>query len=500
VIEEGTEGSESSKKSMTDPLLGSGFGEIQQQYRSSSSEMMNDVEGGGGHHGGSLSDGVHVHATKVVRRKCRLKCCPTSANNENKNKKKEETVYTPLTDLPSTVPSHGPHFRHEINDMMRIVDEGKGVRKITRYREQRMVRHGWMKAKIWHATYLSSTFCWLQILYLWLFTGLVAAVTYCLLYRVNTKTIESLQSGLTIASNIQTLVAFTLGFYLQKTIDIWWNLRHDTLQQLMNIVDNMCLRMAIYFPGQTKEDEQARETIMRYGLLSLALLFKDAREVDVWSEEEAKAAGALDMNDLMEEGLLTPHEATLLEGIPAKSQMCWVWISSLFTKWCLDGRLPDPLGNQNTMLVYSEEARNAISTILAQLNMQFPLSYAHLIIFFSKLYMVMLGVEAGISVGSSFHHTNYSDVISKALILTLSPILYQGILEIKEHISNPFRDDITDYSFKMFHARLRNECTAFFNCAMNPPYATVDEPEPAVLPPQFLERQVNTAMYDFDAR
>ena len=199
---------------------------------------------------------------------------------------------------------------------------------------------------------------------------------------------------------------------------------------------------------------------MRYGLLSLALLFKDAREVDVWSEEEAKAAGALDMNDLMEEGLLTPHEAALLEGIPAKSQMCWVWISSLFTKWCLDGRLPDPLGNQNTMLVYSEEARNAISTILAQLNMQFPLSYAHLIIFFSKLYMVMLAVEAGkpylsvysiisvaaiqkrkglfltsrslfflstgVTFGSSFHHANYSDVISKALILTLSPILYQG--------------------------------------------------------------------------
>ena len=384
VIEEGTEGSESSKKSMTEPLLG----EIHRRGE------ISDLEGGN-ENTNALTDGVHVHATKVVRRKCRLRCCPNSLDSSSSKDQGKENVYTPLTDLPSSVPSHGPHFRHEINDMMRIVDEGKGVRKIARYREQRMVRHGWMKAKIWHATYLSSSFCWIQILFFWLCAGVVAAFTYCLLYSVNTKTIESLQSGLTIASNIQTLVAFTLGFYLQKTIDIWWNLRHDTLQQLMNIVDNMCLRMAIYFPGHTKEDEQARETIMRYGLLSLALLFKDAREVDVWSEEEAKAAGALDMNDLMEEGLLTQHEAKLLEGIPAKSQMCWVWISSLFTKWCLDGRLPDPLGNQNTMLVYSEEARNAISTILAQLNMQFPLSYAHLIIFFSKLYMVMLAVEAG---------------------------------------------------------------------------------------------------------
>ena len=45
---------------------------------------------------------------------------------------------------------------------------------------------------------------------------------------------------------------------------------------------------------------------------------------------------------------------------------------------------PDPLGNQNTMLVYSQDARNAISTILAQLNMQFPVSYSHLIVFFVK--------------------------------------------------------------------------------------------------------------------
>ena len=86
------------------------------------------------------------------------------------------------------------------------------------------------------------------------------------------------------------------------------------------------------------------------------------------------------------------------------------------------------------------------------------------------------------------------------IVMTLGSAFYQGLVDIKEHISNPFRDDITDYSFKMFHARLQNECSAFFKCAMDPPYTTAEDPEPAVLPPQFIERQVNTAMYDFDAR
>ena len=41
----------------------------------------------------------------------------------------------------------------------------------------------------------------------------------------------------------------------------------------------MSARLAIYFPGNTKEDEEAKETILRYGVLSVKLLFKDAREV-----------------------------------------------------------------------------------------------------------------------------------------------------------------------------------------------------------------------------
>ncbi|WZN63002.1 bestrophin [Chloropicon roscoffensis] len=432
-------------------------------------------------------------------RQARRRCVPKWPLGSS-NSAKERECYAPLTDMPSDDPSRGPHFRYEVNDMMRMVYEGNGVRKIARYREKKLVRSGWMSTKIWGTTYLASGYCWVQILMLWLGSGVVAVLVYGILHQVNDKTIASLQTGLRISDTLRTLAAFILGFYLEKTINIWWTLRHDTLQQLMNIVDNMCLRMAIYFPGNSYEDRHARETIMRYGILSLALLFKDAREVDVWSREEAEKAGALNLTDLMEERLLTTREAALLEGMPAKSQMCWVWISSLFTKWCLDGRLPDPLGNQNTMLAYSEQARNAISTILAQLNMQFPLNYSHLIVFFSKLYMIILSVEAGVTFGSSLHHTNYADVISKCFILTIAPILYQGLLEIKEHISNPFRDDITDYSFKMFHARLQNECSAFFKCAMDPPYTTAEDPEPAVLPPQFIERQVNTAMYDFDAR
>jgi hypothetical protein len=294
------------------------------------------------------------------------------------------------------------------------------------------------------------------------------------------------------------LVGFILSLFVNKTVEIWWELRHGTLQTLMNVVNNMSMRMAVYFPGDNAADAEARNIIMRYGVLSVGLLFKDAREVDAWTVDQQKKWRATDLSDLVEDKLLTEHEATLLENEPAKSQIVWVWISSVFTRMCLDGRLPDPLKNQETMLDFCGEARNAIGTILAQLNMQFPVTYTHLVITLAKLYMVAQALEAGVILGVGLEIGDYTKLVPKLILLTLSSAMYQGLLQIKETISNPFRDDATDYSFKMFHARLQHECESFFKAGMSPPYATPSNPLPAVLPPQFLERQVNTDTYNFE--
>ena len=61
---------------------------------------------------------------------------------------------------------------------------------------------------------------------------------------------------------------------MTKTVDIWWNIRHELLQGVLNTIDSMCARLSVYFPGNTKEDEEAKETILRYGVLSVKLLFK----------------------------------------------------------------------------------------------------------------------------------------------------------------------------------------------------------------------------------
>ena len=70
----------------------------------------------------------------------------------------------------------------------------------------------------------------------------------------------------------------------------------------------MCARLAVYFPGNTIEDEEAKETVLRYGVLSVKLLFKDAREVDSWNIRDRKRLGCDNLGDLVDEGLLLNHE------------------------------------------------------------------------------------------------------------------------------------------------------------------------------------------------
>lgn len=372
--------------------------------------------------------------------------------NETHDPKKVPVA--PLADRP--VPD-GPKFHYKLTRMMRLADEGKGKMKVVRYKEAKLLREGFLY--LWQGTIFESKFLWQQVGFMFLVASIVAGFTWLVADRRHLS-LETAQSLSTISETMSTILAFVLGLYLQKTVDIWWELRHGTLQKLMNIVDNMCMRMSIYFPGSGSNDVMARKTILRYGLLSIALLFKEAREIDAWTEEERESLGVDDLSDLVVDGMLTNSEKELLEDCGGKSQMVWVWISSLFTKWCLDGRLPDPLNNQETMLKYCEEARNAIGTILAQLNMQFPLSYTHTVVLMTKMMLFAVAVESGFSAGVAISIGKYEHLAPPITFLIVLPLIYQGLIDIKEHISNPFRDDSTDYCFKV-STDLDTCCVAF---------------------------------------
>ena len=72
--------------------------------------------------------------------------------------------------------------------------------------------------------------------------------------------------------------------------------------------------------------------------------------------------------------------------------------------------------------------------------------------------------------------------VSYLIIWTL---FHQGLIQIKEHISNPFRDNRSDFSGQMLTARSVNQSSNLFAAASAPPYGKA-----AALPPQLIVRQM----------
>ena len=86
------------------------------------------------------------------------------------------------------------------------------------------------------------------------------------------------------------------------------------------------------------------------------------------------------------------------------------------------------------------------------------------------------------------------------LIITI--LFYQGILQVKEHINNPFLDQKCDFPWQLFHARLVRKCVALYEAGSQPPYVVPpgsdgDVPKgmrrkPAQMPPQLPTVQISS--------
>lgn len=304
---------------------------------------------------------------------------------------------------------------------------------------------------------------------------------------------------------IMLVPEYVASLYLRFTVNIWWTLRFKTLQELMNVASSMAQRAAIYFPGQDSDSLVAKETIMRYGVLSVALFWKDAREIDAWTMDFREKKCVDDLSDLVQGGLLSEAEAHLLqtEYPTVKSQVVWVWLASFWTKLCLDGKLPAPNAKiQGEMLKKCTHASDQIRTMLARLNTQYPSQYGHIVAAWIKVGFFVsaciTGYVSAIAIITRYYW--YVAVCFAQLIITI--LFYQGILQVKEHINNPFLDQKCDFPWQLFHARLVRQCVALYEAGSQPPYVVPpgsdgDVPKdmrrkPAQMPPQLPTVQISS--------
>ena len=221
---------------------------------------------------------------------------------------------------------------------------------------------------------------------------------------------------------------FLLAPFVSTATARWWALRKDGIGALWGAVDDLATLSAAWFNSKSAADRGARALVLRLGLCSHALLYKQARQ------EEG------DLDDLVTAGLLLPHEAEALRPLNSKPQVIWSWMALFWTK-VLSGETavtPVPHGPQNSPLIFGlvTKARGAIGLSLAYIDTQQPFPYVHLLSLITDLALAVNAVHVGTSAGRTLAmeaHTPLNTVLMvmvQLLRVAAFTLIYQGLLGI----------------------------------------------------------------------
>merc|ERR1711920_1199495 len=91
--------------------------------------------------------------------------------------------------------------------------------------------------------------------------------------------------------------------------------------------------------------------------------------------------------------------------------------------------------------------RRATQCTSTYVSSQVPMPYVHLISFLVNLFQLLLAMITGV-LAFGYAEDKPEEAITQCLIFLVSCVLYQGVLELCEKISNPLGND--DVDFPMF--------------------------------------------------
>lgn len=208
-----------------------------------------------------------------------------------------------------------------------------------------------------------------------------AGLSAVLAYR-NSHPDEGLLVGFEgLEDAMHSMIIFLLGLFLAEVIGGWKSMLVDDEGGLTGAIDEVCLLTATHFPG----DVELQARVLRWGLLSHALLFANAQ-----------GRGADDaLDELFRRDLVTLAERkSLLEARSVDARLPWAWMMRTFSD---RAALPSPPSSpnststgtplsfpQNSLQTLHQSCLKGVGCIgnaLCHVDGKLPFKYVHLLTF-----------------------------------------------------------------------------------------------------------------------
>jgi len=309
-------------------------------------------------------------------------------------------------------------------------------------------------------TVLKSIGLWIKMLKL----SVLLAIGYIIAKFAADATQFEIEGLRTFMEGLDALLAFFAGLYLDQILNRWWIMRSEGIGGVVNAVTDLSLALAGLLHENTDEQENVKNIILRYGLLTHHLIYIEAQEKFTNNEQKDREV----WEDIERQRLITYQEAKVLKKIRRKPEAVWGWILSYLQAAMEAEILPDDRLEHFTEICRA--GRQASGSVMLHIRCQLPLPYVHLICIVVNLYQTILAFTSGMIICTAEETDLHQEIILQIARFLLYCVIYQGILETAEKMTNPLGEDDIDFPQLFIQWSLQKECKALYGLGVQMPW------------------------------
>uniref|UniRef100_A0A915CQF4 Bestrophin homolog n=1 Tax=Ditylenchus dipsaci TaxID=166011 RepID=A0A915CQF4_9BILA len=270
-------------------------------------------------------------------------------------------------------------------------------------------------------------------LIVWTFVYLIISLIYrFVLTEAHQKVFESLVFYFNTGIDSHIPLTFMLGFFVSFVVGRWGSILNG-----IGWIDNSAVCFATFIRGSDTETRILRRTLVRYMVLTQALVLRDI------SMQVRKRFPTLDT--LEAAGLITKAELNKLDDIYDPYSRYWSPI-----QWCYsllyDARLHGKIPSDHLLQKITDEIqvfRHGLSSLLKYDWVPIPLLYPQIIFFSVRLYFLICLVGRQFVVRPGALHRSEVD-LWLPVVTMIQFTVYVGWMKVAEALLNPMGEDDDD--------------------------------------------------------
>ncbi|CAK0823448.1 unnamed protein product [Prorocentrum cordatum] len=300
----------------------------------------------------------------------------------------------------------------------------------------------------------------------WLVAGALLALLLLLGVDVQSEDVENVKAMIT---DFHNLCSFLLGFFLSTCYARWWAIRAEGIGGLWGALDDIIMIVGALFPQDSEEDRAVRERVLRWGVLSHELMYKQIRSED-------------DFQDLVDKGLLLQEEAAIIGPLSSRPQCVWAWMCSYMAHLAYGeaahggSRMPHAVTMFPKLLDFCCAARDSIGKLFTYTDSQVPFRYVHILSLIVWVHNMVQALASAVRFAFECQNNHHwvSGVLSEMVFLMFYPVVYTSLLHVGVGMLNPVRSaSDVDFPQAAYTSYMLAENRSFIrSCAppAGPPY------------------------------